>query len=80
MDAAGLPPDVRLASYSGVAAIRHFALGFTLLLPLPRQPQSSRRAHGRSPRRGSSRWRAQWQNKRDKQVAVEHVAVEQLAI
>ena len=90
MDAAGLRLDVCLASYSGVAAARHFDLELTLLLPLPRQPQRSHRAHGRSPRRGSSRWRAQWQNERDKLVAVElvavehvtveHVAVEQLAI
>jgi hypothetical protein len=34
LDAASLRPDICLAKYSGVAAARHFALGFTLLLPL----------------------------------------------
>ena len=49
VDAAGVRPDFHLASYSGVATSRHFSLRFTLLLPLPRQVQSSRRMHGRSP-------------------------------
>ena len=34
MDAADLRPDACLAKYSGVAIARHFALGFTLVLPL----------------------------------------------
>lgn len=33
MDAAGLPPDAGIVNYSGVAAARHFVLGFTLRRP-----------------------------------------------
>ena len=59
VDAEDLRPDACLAKYSGVAAARHFALGFFLLVqiaPAATTFERSGRAHGRRPHHGSSKW------------------------
>ena len=82
MDAAGLRPDACLAKFFGVAAARHFALGFTLLVHQPPHLSALRPSAGKEapPRveqvasavaeRAPNPWRR-------RKVAAEQVTVEQ---